>query len=315
MSKILKLYNLNFLFDEAFNPFDIYGYYFQPILKKKPKKQNNPPRNFIKANRKMVVNAFVTLPKKQKNSILYKDGRHPNNRKIKLLDDLLIIISICIGRNVVKQSYKNYRNFPSFSGKHCEVISKNPIELKNHLEIAVKEIQESKWQKKYGNGFHIIQFYNGSNIFVMEPRFLADVTIWEYLYYCDNRNLSYKEMDWKSLNTKIKYLIKNYLLDGIHLKIPEEQFRIFSDIRNQLSHHGRLPIKNPKSPFMQLGWAGCRKYTKLFKQLTQALVLKTLGIDALDNLSTFAVRPYLDELVKTGEVKYFDYVDKHDISI
>ena len=315
MSKILKLYNLNFLFDNEFKPFDVHGYCFYPIPEKQPKKQNIYSANhFIRSNRKMIVNSFVTLPKKQKNSIFYKNI-YFNKRKIKFIDDLLIIISICIGRNVVQKSYEKHLGFPLCSGKHCEMISNNSIELKNNLEIASKQIQESKWQEKYDNGFHIIQFYNGSNVFVMEPRFLADVTIWEYLYYCNNVNLSYEELQRISLNTKIKYLIKNYLLNVINSRIPEERLRIFSDIRNQLSHHGRLPIKNPKSPYLQLGWAGCRNYIKLFKHLTQILVLKTLGIDALDNLGTFAVKPYLEELVRTGAVKHFDFLDKHAISI
>ena len=31
------------------------------------------------------------------------------------------------------------------------------------------------WQDKYENGFHVKSFYNSSNIYVSEPRFLSNI--------------------------------------------------------------------------------------------------------------------------------------------
>jgi len=219
-----------------------------------------------------------------------------------------MVVSICIGRNVVPKFYERRLEFPLCSAKHCEIVSRNSTELNAHLETAIAQIRESEWQRKYDNGFHVRAFYNASDIFVAEPRFLADVTIWEYLYYCNNRGMSYDTLRSVSLNTKINYLVKEYLVDNVS-SIPEKCLRIFSDIRHQLSHNGKLPIENPKSPFKHLGWNGCREYLKLFKRLTQVLVLKTMEIDAFDQLRVFDVRSHLEELLRIGAVNLFEALD------
>lgn len=260
----------------------------------------------------MQVNARVSLPRRQKNSIFQKGSEYAQDRKIKFLDDILVIISICIGRNVVPKFYEKRRDFPLCSSKHCETISKNSDELKTHLEAATQEIRGDAWKIKFDNGFHIRAFYNASNIFVTEPRFLADVTIWEYLYYCNHREIEFDKLNRISLNTKINYLVKQYLIDNCS-SIPEERLRIFSDLRNQLSHFGKLPIENPKSPFQSIGWLGCKKYLELFKRLTQALVLKTLKIDAIQQMSTFSLLYFLEELIQAGKVTFFDHLEQSNI--
>ncbi len=196
------------------------------------------------------------------------------------------------------------REFPLCSSKHCETISKNSDELKTHLEKAIHVVRNDAWKIKFDNGFHIRAFYNASNIFVTEPRFLADVTIWEYMYYCHHREMEFNKLTHISLNTKINYLVKQYLANNCS-SIPEERLRIFSDLRNQLSHYGKLPIENPKSPFRTIG-GGCEEYLQLFKRLTQALVLKTLNIDAIQQMSTLSVSYLLEELIQSGKVTLFE---------
>jgi len=115
-----------------------------------------------------------------------------------------------------------------------------------------------------------------------------------------------------SLNTKINYLIELYLVDSCS-SIPEERLRVFSDLRNQLSHYGKLPIESPKSPFQKMGWPGCEKYLLLFKRLTQALVLKTLNIDALQQMSTLSIPYFLEELIQSGEVSLFNQLENLSI--
>lgn len=313
MSKLLRLYNLNFLYVEDFQPFTIDGYTFYPIPERQPQRRvPSTSDDILRYNRRMHLNARVSIPARQRDSIFRKGGKYSRNRRIKFLEDLLMVVSICIGRNVVPRFYEKRLEFPLCSAKHCEMVSSNSTELKAHLETAIAEIQKSEWQRKYDNGFHVRAFYNASDIFVMEPRFLADVTIWEYLYYCNNRSMPYDTLTGVSLNTKINYLVKEYLVDSLS-SIPEERLRIFSDIRNQLSHNGKLPIENPRSAFQHLGWSGCREYLRLFKRLTQVLVLKTMGVDALDRLRVFDVRSHLEELLRTGAINLFEALDSLDM--
>jgi hypothetical protein len=310
MSRQFRLYNLNFLKAEDFQPFTVDGYTFYPVPERQPRKQVvYTPEHALRFNRRVHLNARVSIPARQKDSILRKGGKDLNNRKIKFLEDLLVIISICIGRNVVPKFCEKRLEFPLCSAKHCEMVSKNSTELRTHLESAISEIRKDEWQQKYDNGFHVRAFYNASDIFVAEPRFLADITIWEYLYYCSNRSMSYYALTNVSLNTKLNYLVRKYLMDNVR-SIPEERLRIFKDIRHQLSHSGKLPIENPQSPFQHLGWSGFREYLKLFRHLTQVLVLKTIGIDALDQLKDFDVRPHLEELLRSRSVSLYETPDR-----
>jgi hypothetical protein len=312
MSKSLGLYNLNFLQAKDFQPFTIDDYVFSPIPNKQPQiKSVNTSVEILTYNRNMHLNAHVCISAKQRDSVFRQGGKYSGNRKIKFIEDLLMVISICIGRNVVPVFYKTRLEFPLCSAKHCLMVSRNSTELSTHVKTAIAQIQDNTWQRKYDNGFHVRGFYNTSDILVAEPRFLADVTIWEYLYYCNNRSLTYEELRTVLLNSKINYLVREYLIDTV-TAFPQERLRIFSDLRNQLSHNGKLPIENPKSPFSHLGWNGCREYLKLFNHLTQVLVLKTMGIDAFDQLSIFDVRPQLDELIKNGAINLFETLEGFD---
>ena len=298
---------------DDFQSFTIDGYTFHPIPEKQPVRKLTYDSNyFLKYNRDMQVNARVSLPHRQKNSIFNEGSEHAERRKIKFLEDLLVIISICIGRNVVPKFYEKRREFPLCSSKHCETISKNSNDLKAHLETAIQEIMTDEWKIKFDNGFHIRAFYNASNILVAEPRFLADVTIWEYLYYCNHREMRFDQLSHITLNTKINFIVRHYLVDN-GSSIPEERLRVFSDLRNQLSHYGKLPIENPKSPFQKIGWLGCEKYLQFFKRLTQALVLKTIKIDAIQKMSTLSIQYFLEELIRSGEVALFGQLEHLNI--
>ena len=313
MSKKLMIYNLNFRLAEDFKTFDVNGYIFYPIPKKQLLRRNiYTSDDALKENREMSLNAFVEIPHVQPDSILYKGGIYSERRKRKLLDDILVIISCCIGRNVVAKFMRVFPGFPTASGKHCEMVAKNSEYLKTYLEIALRHLSAPIWQTTYEDGFHLKMFYNASNIYVIEPRFLADITIWEYLYYRENTHFTYRQLNSVTLNTKIKYLISKFLLNT-EAVFPEERFRIFSDLRNQLSHSGKLPIKNPNSLFNNLGWIGCENYLKLFNRLTQALVLKTLGIESLDHMSAFSVRTFLEELTRESRVRLFEEMDRRRI--
>lgn len=313
MSKKLNLYNLNFFDTKDFNSFAVSGYSFCPLFGKQPKRKSVMSSDyFLKLNRGMKLNSYVIIPKRQEDSIFYKGGKYSDYRRRKFLDDLLLIISILIGKNVVAGFYKKYNDFPLCSAKHCSMIATDSQELKKYLEIVIPKIIDPIWQKKYDSGFHLRMFYNSANIFIEEFRFLANISIWEYLFYCDYKDKTFEYIEKFSLNSKIYLIIKNYFYNN-KIKVKEEKFRIFSDLRNQLSHNGKLPIQNPKSPFRKIGHVGCGHYMKFFQYLTQALVLKTIGIDAIDKLRLFDIKKHLEELVVKGSVSHFENMDKAGI--
>ena len=141
MPRIFNLYNFNFHFEEDFAPFEIHVYTFFPIQGKQPKKRMIYTSSyFLESNRCMELNAKVSIPSRQRDSVFRKGGIYHDGRKIKLLDDLLVIISILIGRNVIPKSYEKLLEFPLCSGKHCECVSRNSDELQKHLSIATPSI-------------------------------------------------------------------------------------------------------------------------------------------------------------------------------
>ncbi|MFH1798046.1 MAG: hypothetical protein ABH844_01705 [Candidatus Omnitrophota bacterium] len=305
MSRKMYLYNLHFFDAEDFKNFSIVGYSFCPIAERQPKIELDYGLIF---NRGMHLNSYVLIPKRQAGSVFFKGGKSSQHRERKFLDDILLIISILIGRNTVAKFHKKYSCFPLCSSKHCSIIALNSEELLEYLKIAIPLIKDSVWQDKYDSGFHLNMFYNNSNIFVEESGFLANISLWEHLYYRNHKDKSFEDIKNCSLDGKIHFLIKEYFLKD-ECKIEQNNLRIFSDIRNQLSHNGKLPIQNPKSPFLKLGYAGCEHYVKMFGRLTHVLVLKTLGIDAIGKLHVFGVKAHLDELVKEGFVSHFKEMD------
>ncbi len=307
MSKNIKLFNFNFMSTEQFKKFEIMDYIFTPISEKQLHfNKSFSSKDILKFNREMIINSFVSIPSKQKDTIIRMGSKYPNNRKVKFLDDILMIISILIGRNVVPRSYKSFINFPPFASNHCNTISRDSSELKSHLESVIENILNKEWQNKYCNGYHIKMLFNNSNIFVKEPRFLSYMTIWEYLYARENQNKSLRQIQDTCLDHKISFLLKKYLLSKRHRNL-ERKIKVFSVIRNQLIHSGDLPISDPC--FNHLSYEGCSRYIILFENLTQLLVLKTLNIDAFDNLRVFNVKNNLEELSTSGVVNSIERIN------
>jgi len=301
MSKKILLYNFNFMTSDQFSEFEFSDYIFTPILEKQPHpKDTISLKDTLIYNRYMTLNSYVLLKNNQINSIIRAGSKYPNDRKVKFFDDILMFISILIGRNVVPKSYKNYNNFPPLASNHCEIVSRNSSELRSHLELINNRVKDQDWQNKFDNGYHIKMLYNNSNIFVREPRFLSFTTIWEYLYARENQNKSFKQILDTCLDHKIAYLLRKYLL-SIKRKNLENRIKIFRVIRNQLTHSGDLPV-NCSEFNKHLSVASCYEYMKLFEHLTQLLVLKTLGLDAFDNLQVFNIREHLDELSTSGVI-------------
>jgi len=312
MARTFLLYNFNLYrpygqAEKEPEPFTVCGYRFCPISGAHRAKWLEDRR---KRGRRMHLNARVSVPSKQGDSIIRCGGRiitYPienKSRKIKFLEDILILMSILIGRNVVMKCSETRLAFPLQASKNCDVIVRDSRELEKYLNIAVNEILKPEWQAKYENGFHLKSFYNATDIFVYEPRFLAYVTIWEYLYRRDHQGKSYDDMSCISFSTKLNHLLSTYILSG-KKKIPEERFRVFSDLRNQLSHNGTLPIENPRSPLAGSSSEECDGYLPFFERLTQVLVLKTIGMDVSVSLDRCGIKQEWDELSRTGKIRNY----------
>ena len=316
MPRILKLVNLNFIDADDFKPFEVNDYSFLPIEQRQ--------KISLFSNRSHSVNAKVIIPPNQPNSVLRKGGkkgkRSGSERLIKLLDDMLIIVSILIGRNVVQWSDRAYSIFPAVSSKHCNMISKNSTSLKNDLDTAINTLLLPDWQTKFENGFHVLMFYNCADLFVDESRFISNVKIWEFLYAHDIKDLDdsveahYYKLRKTKLETKICHLLRRYLLNNKNLSL--DKLDIFIHLRNQLTHYGKLPVIVPDAPdwIRSLGWSGCKWYLRLFERLTQLLVLKTLGIDGIQSLNLFNVSEHLSELVSKGRISFYEKMDKAEIT-
>lgn len=286
------LYNLNFFRDIEFRPFEVCGYRFKPILSKQPR------RDLRYHPRKMYLNARVSVPRRQGNSIFCFGVTIDYTRKVKFLEDVLMLISIMIGQNVVPKAQSQRRDFPLCMAKHCKCVANNSDELSDYLRAAIAVVRTEDWRKKFDNGFHVKAFHVLSNTLTLELRFLGSVSIWEYLYYCNHRSKTYKRLTNTTLNTKLNFLVRHYLSKN-NLSLPEERLRLFSDMRNQFSHNGRLPIQNPKSPYRTMTFDDCKRHIDLFQDMTQALVLSTMGIDAVEKAIG---RFRLDQLLRDGHV-------------
>lgn len=306
------LCNLNFHDPQDFQCFVVQGYRFEPIHEKQPKRRLiTLPRHVLSANVNHAENARVILPGRQVESVLRQSGRENRKRRAKLLYDLGVLASILAGRNVVQSSLLRRSGFPPAAANHCEMVAHNSTDLERMMTVASTNLLDTNWQARYQMGFHVLKLYNASNVYVKEPRFLASMVIWEFVYATELMKPPHSPLDYyqqlrdTGLNTKLCVLTRKHL---IHAKnMTKDRLDVFIHLRNQLTHYGRLPVTIPSAPswLSSLSVEGCEKYMDLFFALTQVLVLKTLGIDAWPHLTTSSINTRADELFSTGQVAAF----------
>jgi len=242
--------------------------------------------------RKHQQNAFVEFNGAQRGSIIFAGGfagSKANPQKRKFIEDILIIGSILTGFNWGLYSYRinkvqAYPVIPTTPLEFFRMEGKSAIEETFHN--ALNKILDPKWQKQYENGFHLRMFLNHANILNIESRFLGMVVVWEWLYpHLKNPNGA----TVKDETTKLHKILGS-ILDSFW---PDRAFKgniIFQALRNQLAHSGKVPINRTRKyvdPWMTtLDWEntqgklGLDAYLRFFDQLTQLIVLKTLGIDS-----------------------------------
>lgn len=311
-----KIDNLTFIVDTDFtSPFTVDGYTFYP---QPPKTQRSHPvsvitnNRILNENRKHKQNAYVEYGGAQGDSILFAGGLEGNRfrpRKRKFLDDLLLLGSILTARNWGLFFRRNTTQYPVVSRNHLEYISKDAGQCKQHLNIAVRKIKDTAWQKQFDNGFHLRTLLNHANILNAESRFLSMVVIWEWLYpHLKNPNSATPNDESNNLLEIFSFILKTYWPTKLNAVL--ETKNIFHSLRNQLAHSGKLPIDRSYAEtwMTQILWKGSwttkgiSDYLNFFDRLTQILVLKTIGIDGEESLRVFNFPEQLDSFLNTGKI-------------
>jgi len=314
-----KLDNITFVIDQFFEPFSVNGYRFYSKHSRSNIRIEYKSSNAVKSHRKHNQNAYVEFQGRQQDSILFRggyEGPEPPGKRRKILDDILVVGSILTGKNWLLYSRRNYPQNPVISSIHLECISKDSDSVNAQLNQAMTEINDSNWQKKYENGFHLVMLLNHANILVRESRFLSNIVIWEWLYpHLKNPNQATIQDESNNLHRIIKFVLEYYWPDQLNKDIFQESRvngksgNIFYVLRNQLAHSGKLPINRGYEEDWMKQLQGestdrndIKDYLKFFDRLTQIVVLKTLGIEGTNSLTAFNFPDQLDSFLKTGKI-------------
>lgn len=310
--KRLKLSNITFVIDEYFEPYRVNNYTISS-KHKKTSKYKRVLRHIKKSTREHCHNAFVEFSGVQEDSIIFKGGMVNNSRKIKLIEDILLIGSILTHNNWALFSRSDYPQYPVLPINHLDYICRDSIEIEKLLNKAVSKIKEPSWQIQYENGFHLLMLFNKANIYNYEGRFISYMVIWEWLYpHLKNPNGATSADESFNLIEIMNYIFNHYWGAKINNKLFTSSYKnIFYVLRNQLAHSCKLPIdRNYAEDWMKnLKWEkdkptgkGIKDYLKFFGLLTQVIVLKTLDIDSEKSLSIWNFEEKLEKFLLTGTI-------------
>lgn len=313
MVRRLKVCNLDFLHPTDFEPFEVVGYRFFPIEGRQPPELDvRTAAGFLRYHRRHIVTAMVEVPAGQPRSVIRPGGLR-DGRPMPLLYDVLTVTSILMGRNVVPWSDRPFTYFPPTASNHSVKVASNSTMLAHYLEVAMGKVLDDGWRALTGDGFHLRLMLNASNTLSAEARFLSEMALWEFVYAYATRNEletereEHKRLARTRLDDKLATLLGSILLEGV--EVGKEKVRVFTHTRNQLAHHGRLPVTHPDAPqwLSTAPWSTYGDYFRFFDRLTQVLVLKALGLELIDHpaFDTFNVRERLTEILATGRVQGF----------
>lgn len=293
--KKIKLINFSKLsqnnISDHFLPFTLYGYTFYSKIPASNDLAYIYTSNMaLRENRKNCQNAYVEFNHRQDDSIIYKWGRigrkHNLTFKRKFLDDILLLGSLLIGKNLTLYSRRFCNTYPILASNNLRTISENSIELQNDLTQLIKKIKDKSWQEKFDSGFHLIMLLNSSNNHNIESRFLSEVVLWEYLY-CKIFGKECEKLQ-KIMKDILMYFWQDKVDTSVFLENKYQNIskNIFYVLRNQLAHSGRLPIDRPYAEQwmkqVPLDYTvgsvekGIRDYLRFFDELTQVIVMKTM---------------------------------------
>lgn len=321
--KRLRLVNAGFVKPNSyFEPFDVEGYRFTSAHPKPagwPEHSGSSGEHRVNA-RSVTVTGFVEFSGRQEDSILFKGGvigSRKVTRKRKLIDDVLLLACLMTGRNWWLYSRRIYPDFPVVNKNHLKCIApgRGGEDAGLLIEKALRRVRLEPWQTQFEGGFHLRMLCNHSNILVTEVRFVSLVIIWEWLF-AHLQNPSGASVSDESGNLKEVFtaVLEEYWPGEVNAEVLRSEC-IFHVLRNQLAHCGRLPIDREYAsdwmkelpcefePFSGEG-VGIIDYIHFFQQLTQVVVLKTLGLDAEARLEAWNFRENLASFLSSGKIVY-----------
>lgn len=306
--------------ESYFEPFDVEMYHFTSVHPKPAGWPENSGRSGVSGfdTRSVADSGFVEFSGRQEDSILFRGGvigTARRTRKRKLIDDVLLLACLLTGRNWWLYSQRMYRDFPVINANHlcCVAPGRGGQAAGLMIERALQCVRLEPWRTQFEGGFHLRMVRNHANILATEARFLSLVVIWEWLF-AHIQNPSGASVSDESANLKKIFttVLEEYWPGKVNRSLLLSEC-VFQVLRNQLAHCGRLPIDRRYAPnwmkklhcdfeYFSGKGVGVIDYIHFLQQLTQVVVLKTLGVDAEDRLAAWSFRENLASFLDSGKI-------------
>lgn len=271
------IYNLSFPPRDYFKTFTIDRYTFTSNANPSLSSTYSPKKDW----REIRPTAKVSIQEEEELSIIYQGGKRVNRlrgteTKRHFLDDILLLMSLCLGRNMVPEYMLNSNEWPVVARNHLERVSKTPDQLRSDIVSALGYIKSTAWQQQYLSGFHLRMIFHAANVLNTETRFLAFFVPWEWLY----SRLTGNDKE-NNLREILSYILKYFWPNTNRSIFNAKANNILQTLRNQLAHSGMLPITNRGDLWMRALSKEdlLERYVPFFIRLTQIVVLKTIGLN------------------------------------
>ncbi len=272
----MNIYNLCFPPRNYFKAFTIDRYTFTSNADPSSSSTYNSKRDW----REIRPTATMSIKGKETPSIIYSSGKLINRLRgtttdRTFLDDVLLLMSLCLARNIVPEYMLSSNEWPVIARNHLDQISKFPEQLGSDLDAAIGYIKSPTWQDKYLRGFHLRVIFHAANVLNTETRFLAFFVPWEWLY----ARLTGKDKE-NNLRVIISYILRQFWPNTNASIFNGHANNILQILRNQIAHNGMLPIMNRGDSWMRnIAKADLlERYIPFFIRLTQVVVFKTIGL-------------------------------------
>ncbi len=308
----LNLVNISLIDSEYFPPFEVDRYVFHsrtaPTMRRPLTYTSAMMRRSVRQNH---PNAYVEFDGCQEDSRLFSGActieafSYRRIRKLKIIEDLLLLGSILTGMNWALESRRSYSNYPTTGSNKLTCVVDSWRELVELLQKISCKIKNPEWLSRFSDGFHLKVLRNNANIQNMEARFLSHTMLWEFM--CA-RLFGPEER----IQSKVVPRVINELWPGIVCNEALEKLNVFQMLRNQLTHAGRLPIDRkraedwmkeiPVSKFGDDRRSSLVDYMDFFGHLTQIAVLKTLDLDVSEKLQAFDFPKRFRSFVEGGRI-------------
>ena len=270
--------------------------------------------------RSVLPNGAVEFEGRQEDSILYRGGVVGTvgaSRKRKLVEDLVLILSLLTGQNWCLYCRRSFPDYPVVNSFHLKSVvpGDGGKPVGDAVCQALNAIRSPAWQTQYADGFHLRMLRNHANILSTEARFLALMVIWEWLYaHLKNPCGATQTDEGKGLGKIIASVLAHYWPTKTNTN-QLQPHSVLSVMRNQFAHSGWVPIdRKGARPWMKalhcdFGYwtgkgVGIIDYIHFLEQLTQVVVLKTLGLNVEKELGAFSFSDNLNAFLSTGQITH-----------